>query len=82
MIEYYRHFLSTYFLLILQRSSQCILQPQLTGQSNIVVNNKILKVLHIRNIQPKLKRINFESSANVLKCLEQLTLSIETNFKK
>ena len=36
-------------------------------------NNKqkleILKALHIRNIQPKLNRINFETSANVLKCL-------------
>ena len=36
-------------------------------------NNKqdlqILKALHIRNIQPKLNRINFESSANVLKYL-------------
>ncbi len=36
-------------------------------------NNKqklqILEALHIRNIQPKLNRINFETSANVLKCL-------------
>ena len=36
-------------------------------------NNKqklqILEALHIRNIQRKLKRIHFESSANVLKCL-------------
>ena len=36
-------------------------------------NNKqkpqILEVLQIRNIQPKLIRINFETSANVLKCL-------------
>ena len=30
---------------------------------------QILEVLHIRNIQPKLNRINFETSANVLKCL-------------
>ena len=32
-------------------------------------NNKqklqILKALHIRNVQPKLNRINFETSANV-----------------
>ena len=49
-------------------------------------NNKpklqILKALHIRNIQPKLNRINIESSANVLKCLYLLTLFTETNFKK
>ena len=36
-------------------------------------NNKqklqILEVLHKRNKYPKLNRINFESSANVLKCL-------------
>ena len=36
-------------------------------------NNKqklqILEALHIRTIQPKLNRINFETSANVLKCL-------------
>ena len=36
-------------------------------------NNKqklqILEALHIRNMQPKLNRINFQTSANVLKCL-------------
>ena len=36
-------------------------------------NNKqklqILEALHIRNIRPKLNRINFETSANVLKCI-------------
>ena len=36
-------------------------------------NNKhkfqILEALYIRNIQLKLKRINFETSANVFKCL-------------
>ena len=36
-------------------------------------NNKqklqILEALHIRNIQSKLNRINFETSVNVLKCL-------------
>ena len=36
-------------------------------------NNKqklqILDALHIRNMQPKLNRINFQTSANVLKCL-------------
>ena len=36
-------------------------------------NNKqklqILEALHIRNIQSKLNRINFETSPNVLKCL-------------
>ena len=48
-------------------------------------NNKqklhILEALHIRNIQPKLNRINLETSANVLKCLKLLTLFIETNSK-
>ena len=36
-------------------------------------NNKqklqILEALHIRNMQPKLNRINFQTSANVVKCL-------------
>ena len=32
-------------------------------------NLQILEALHIRNIQPKLNRINFETSADVLKCL-------------
>ena len=36
-------------------------------------NNKqklqILEALHIRNIQPKLNRINFQTSANVIKCI-------------
>ena len=36
-------------------------------------NNKpklqILEAVLIRNIEPKLNRINFETSANVLKCL-------------
>ena len=36
-------------------------------------NNKqklqILEALHIRNMQPKLNRINFQTSANVLKYL-------------
>ena len=36
-------------------------------------NNKqklqILEAFHIRNLQPTLNRINFQTSANVLKCL-------------
>ena len=36
-------------------------------------NNKqklqILEALYIRNLQPALNRINFQTSANVLKCL-------------
>ena len=48
-------------------------------------NNKkklqILETLHIRNIQPKRNRINFETHGNVLKCILLLTLSIETNSK-
>ena len=30
---------------------------------------QILEALHIRNMQPTLNRINFQTSANVLKCL-------------
>ena len=30
---------------------------------------QILEALHIRNIQPKLNGSNFQTSANVLKCL-------------
>ena len=41
-------------------------------------NNKqklqILEALQIRSMQPTLNRINFQISANVLKCLKQLTL--------
>ena len=48
-------------------------------------NNKqklqILEALHIRNIKPNLNRINFETSANVLKCLQLLALFIETHSK-
>ena len=48
-------------------------------------NNKqkiqVLKALHIRNIQPKLNRIYFETSDNVLKCILLLTIFIKTNSK-
>ena len=48
-------------------------------------NNKqklqILEALHIRNMQPTLNRINFQTCANVLKCLQLLTLFIETHLK-
>ena len=48
-------------------------------------NNKqklqILEALHIRNMQPTLNRINFQTSANVLKCLSLLSLIIETHLK-
>ena len=30
---------------------------------------QILEALHIRNMQPALNRINFQTSGNVLKCL-------------
>ena len=46
-------------------------------------NNKqklqILEALHIRNLQPTLNRINFQTSANVLKCLYLLALNIESH---
>ena len=49
--------------------------------SNNKQNLQILVALHMRNIQPKLNRINFETKANVLKCLLLLTLFIETTLK-
>ena len=42
---------------------------------------QILEALHIRNMQPKLNQIDFQTSSNVLKCLWLLTLFIETNSK-
>ena len=42
---------------------------------------QILKALHIRNLQPTLNRINFRTSANVLKCLQLLALIIELHLK-
>ena len=63
------------------------LQKILTDNTTILEhqNNKqklqILEALHIRNMQPKLSRINFQTSVNVLKCLELLTLIIETHLK-
>ena len=44
-------------------------------------NLQILEALHIRNMQPTLNRINFQTSANVLKCLYLLTLFIEFHSK-
>ena len=41
------------------------------------LKQQILEVLCIRNKHPKLNKINFESSANVLKCLQLLLLFIE-----
>ena len=32
-------------------------------------NLQILEALHIRNLQPALNKINFQTSANVFKCL-------------
>ena len=39
---------------------------------------QILEALHIRNMQPTLNKINFQTSANVLKCL---ILIIEFHLK-
>ena len=38
-------------------------------QQNIKRKLQILKALYIRNIRPKINIINFQTSANVLKCL-------------
>ncbi len=53
-----------------------VLNNSLINLNNLTLeyqNNKqrlqILEAQHIRNIQPKLNRINFQTSANVLKCL-------------
>ena len=47
--------------------------PSTENTTILEQNNKqklqILEALLIRNIQPKLNRMNFETSANVLKCL-------------
>ena len=51
------------------------LQKILTDNTTILEhqNNEqkllILEVLHIRNMQPTLNRINFQTSGNVFKCL-------------
>ena len=39
------------------------------GHQNNKQKLQILEALHIRNMQPTLNRINFQTSANVLKCL-------------
>ena len=53
------------------RESRKILTENTTilDQQNNKQKLQILEALHIRNIQPTLKRISFETSANVLKCL-------------
>ena len=38
-------------------------------QQNNMQKQEILEALHIRNMQLKLNRIPFETSANILKCL-------------
>ena len=53
----------------------------ISEQQNSTQKLWILKALHLRNIQPKLTRINFETSANVRKCSKLLTLLRETNLK-
>ena len=66
--------MSTYFLLD-PTCPTTQLQKNLTDNTSILEyqNNKqklqILEALHIRNMQPTLNRINFQTSANVLKCL-------------
>ena len=63
------------------------LQKILTDNTKILEhqNNKqklqILEALHIRNMQPTLNRLHFQTSANVLKCLKQLALIIEFHLK-
>ena len=42
---------------------------------------QIFEALHIRNMQLTLSRINFQTSANVLQCLQLLTLIIEFHLK-
>ena len=72
-VENNRYFLPTYFSFYLCPTTD--LQKILTENTTILEhqNNKqklqILEALHIKNIQLKLNRINFQTSANVLKCL-------------
>ena len=60
---------------IYYKSDVTQLRKILTDNTTILEhqNNKqklqILEALHIRNLQPTLNRINFQTSANVLKCL-------------
>ena len=64
-----------------QNCGKSLLKTTILKQRNNIKKLQILEALHIRNIQPKLNRINFETSANVLKCLKPQTLFIETNSK-
>ena len=43
--------------------------------------SRILEALYIRNLQPALNRINFQTSAHVLKCLLLLALFTELHLK-
>ena len=75
---YKRRDLQWTFLIHLKKKHSCPtteLQKILTDNATILEhqNNKqklqILEALHIRNMQPTLNRINFKTSANVLKYL-------------
>ena len=47
----------------------CIPSTTILEHQNNKQKLQILEALHIRNLQPTLNRINFQTSANVLKCL-------------
>ena len=47
----------------------CIYWQYFFINTNFVEHNNFLEAIHIRNMQPTLNRIDFSTSANVLKCL-------------
>ena len=81
-IDHNRYFLSPYFLLDPFVSPYCFyrIRRELIYVFSIIVyipstfcptlgHHQILEALYIRNMQPTFNRINFQTSANVLKCL-------------
>ena len=80
-VEHNRHFLSTYFLVDPFVLLYCFYRIRqkffviLTDNTIILEHQKnkqklqILEALYIRNMQPTLNRINFQTRANVLICL-------------
>ena len=60
-------FIYIFIYLIKLNFGKFILKTTVLEQQN--TPPQILEALHIRNKHPKLNRINFESNANVLKCL-------------
>ena len=60
---------SYYGIIILFRQVTDVTPPRNSDGFSQKLKSQILEALHIRNMQPGLNRINFQTSANVLKCL-------------